>query len=249
MQSDNPTAGILVIGDEILSGRTHEGNAHHLAGVLSATGFDLREIRVIPDDHDTIVASLKAMDRALGGAWQHVFTSGGIGPTHDDVTADAVADAFGTALEINAEARAAMESRYGAMGLEMTDNRLRMARIPVGARLIVNSVSAAPGFSIGGTHVMAGVPNVFRAMVEAVIPTLTAGRPHVSESVEVRRGESDVAEDLKSVAEDYADLSLGSYPFRDESGWGTNLVVRGLDAARVAEAMTELRARLGLGPR
>lgn len=246
MLSDNPTAGILVIGDEILSGRTQEGNAHYLAGVLAATGFDLREIRVIPDDHATIVAALRAMDQTLGGAWQHVFTSGGIGPTHDDLTADAVADAFGTVLEINAEARAAMAERYGAIGLDLNENRLRMARIPVGARLIVNSVSAAPGFSIGVTHVMAGVPNVFRAMVAAVIPTLQAGRPQVSASVEVRRGESEVADELKSVADAYADLSLGSYPFRDEGGWGTNLVVRGLDGDRVAEAMAELRRRLGL---
>lgn len=246
MLSDNPTAAILVIGDEILSGRTREGNAWHLAGILSATGFDLREMRVIPDDHATIVAALRALDKTLGGAWDLVFTSGGIGPTHDDVTADAVADAFGVPLEINAEARAAMEERYAALGMDLTDNRLRMARAPVGARLIVNSVSAAPGFSIGGTHVMAGVPNVFRAMVDALIPTLTAGRPHVSKSVEVRRGESDVAEDLKSVAEANPDLALGSYPFRDDDGWGTNLVVRGLDANRVAAAMRDLKARLGL---
>lgn len=246
MLSDNPTAGILVIGDEILSGRTREGNAHYLAGVLSATGFDLREIRVIPDDHATIVAALKAMDSTLGGAWQQVFTSGGIGPTHDDITADAVADAFGTVLEINPEARAAMAERYTALGIELNDNRLRMARVPVGARLIVNSVSAAPGFSIGVTHVMAGVPNVFRAMVEAVLPTLPAGRPHVSDTLEMRRGESEVAADLSAVAEAYGDLSLGSYPFHDEGGWGTNLVVRGLDADRVAAAMAELKSRLGV---
>lgn len=246
MQSDNPTAGILVIGDEILSGRTREGNAWHLAGVLSATGFDLREIRVVPDDHAAIVGAIKAMDSSLGGAWDHVFTSGGIGPTHDDITADAVADAFGTGIEINEEARAAMAERYQRLGLDLTDNRLRMARIPIGATLIRNAVSAAPGFSIGCTHVMAGVPEVFRAMVDALIPTLTAGRPSVSETLLVRRGESDVAEELKSVAEAYADLACGSYPFRDADGWGTNLVVRGLDAARVAEGMAVLRARLGL---
>ncbi|MRX50631.1 competence/damage-inducible protein A [Paracoccus sp. S-4012] len=245
MQSDNPTAGILVIGDEILSGRTREGNAHHLAGVLAAAGFDLQEIRVVPDDHDRIVAAIRGMDRTLGGAWDHVFTSGGIGPTHDDITADAVADAFCTVLEINARAREAMAERYARIGLELNENRLRMARIPVGARLIENAVSAAPGFSIGATHVLAGVPEVFRSMVEALIPTLQGGRPQVSESLEVRRGESEVAVELEAVQGEFADLALGSYPFRDERGWGTNLVVRGLDPARVAEAMAVLKRRIG----
>jgi len=247
MQSDNPTAGILVIGDEILSGRTREGNAHYLAGVLAATGFDLREIRVVPDDHPMIVAAIRAMDSTLGGAWDHVFTSGGIGPTHDDITADAVAEAFGTVLELNERARAAMQERYARIGIELNENRLRMARVPVGARLIENRVSAAPGFSIGVTQVMAGVPEVFRSMVEAVLPTLTPGRPQVSETLEVRRGESEVAAELKSVQEDYPDLALGSYPFRDAGGFATNLVVRGLDPGRVAAAMALLKSRIGVG--
>lgn len=246
MQSDNPTAAILVIGDEILSGRTHEGNAHYLAGVLTATGIDLREIRIVADDQDAIVTAIRALDRSLGGAYDYLFTSGGIGPTHDDITADAVAMAHGTGIEVNPEARAAMEERYARIGLEMTENRLRMARIPIGARLIVNKVSAAPGFSIGNTHVLAGVPNVFRSMVEALLPTLAAGRPQVSESVEVRRGESDVAEGLKEIAEAWPDLSLGSYPFSDPQGWATNLVVRGLDPARVSDCMAALKARLDL---
>lgn len=246
MQSDNPTAAILVIGDEILSGRTREGNAHHLAQVLTATGFDLREIRVVPDDHDRIVGAIRAFDRSLGGAYDLVFTSGGIGPTHDDITADAVADAHGTTVEINDEARALLQARCDRMGTELTPNRLRMARIPVGATLIDNAVSAAPGFSIGNTHVMAGVPEVFRGMVDWLIPHLAGGRPVQSRSLEVRRGESDVAEDLSVVASDFPDLSLGSYPFTDDRGWGTNLVVRGLDAARVEAAMDALRQRLGL---
>ncbi|TBN37728.1 competence/damage-inducible protein A [Paracoccus subflavus] len=246
MQSDNPTAAILVIGDEILSGRTREGNAHHLAQVLSATGFDLREMRVVSDDHRQIVTAIRALDSSLGGAYDLLFTSGGIGPTHDDITADAVADAHGTTVEIHPDARAILQARCDRMGFELTENRLRMARIPVGARLIDNAVSAAPGFSIGNTHVMAGVPEVFRAMVAWLVPRLSAGRPVQSDTVEVRRGESDVAEDLKAVAGDYPDLSLGSYPFHDETGWGTNLVVRGLDAARVAEAMAVLKQRLSL---
>ncbi len=246
MQSDNPTAAILVIGDEILSGRTREGNAHHLAQVLTATGFDLREIRIVTDDHDRIMAAIRVLDRTLGGDDDLLFTSGGIGPTHDDITADAVAAAHGTTVEIHPDARALLQDRCDRMGMELTENRLRMARIPVGATLIDNAVSAAPGFSIGGTHVMAGVPEVFRGMVDWLIPRLPGGRPVQSLTVEVRRGESDVAEDLQAVAGDYADLSLGSYPFRDDTGWGTNLVVRGLDAERVGQAMAALRARIGL---
>lgn len=246
MQSDNPTAAILVIGDEILSGRTREGNAHHLAQVLSATGFDLCEIRVVADDPDQIVAAVRALDRSLGGAYDLLFTSGGIGPTHDDITADSVAAAHGTIAEIDAEARALLQARCDRMGTELTPNRLRMARIPVGATLIDNAVSAAPGFSIGNTHVMAGVPEVFRGMVDWLIPRLSAGRPVQSQTVEVRRGESDVAEELQAVAAEFPDVSMGSYPYHDERGWGTNLVVRGLDAARVEVAMSELKRRLAL---
>jgi molybdenum cofactor synthesis domain-containing protein len=246
MQSDNPTAAILVIGDEILSGRTREGNAHHLAQVLTATGFDLREIRVVADDHARIVAAIRALDRSLGGDYDLLFTSGGIGPTHDDITADAVAAAHGTTVDVHPRARALLQERYDRIGIELNENRLRMARIPVGAALIDNPVSAAPGFSIGNTHVMAGVPEVFRAMVDWLIPRLPGGRPVQSLSIEVRRGESEVAEDLKAVAAEFADLSLGSYPFHDPTGWGTNLVVRGLDADRVGQAMDRLRARIGL---
>ncbi|MEO1960121.1 MAG: molybdopterin-binding protein [Paracoccus sp. (in: a-proteobacteria)] len=246
MQSDNPSAAILVIGDEILSGRTREGNAHHLAQVLTATGFDLREIRIVADDQDQIVEAVRALDKSLGGAFDLLFTSGGIGPTHDDITADSVAIAHGTTAEVNEAARALLQERCERMGTELTPNRLRMARIPLGATLIDNAVSAAPGFSIGNTHVMAGVPEVFRGMVDWLIPRLAAGRPVRSETVEVRRGESDVAEELKAVAAEFPDVSMGSYPYHDERGWGTNLVVRGLDADRVAVAMAELKRRLSL---
>lgn len=246
MQSDNPTAAILVIGDEILSGRTREGNAHHLAQVLSATGFDLREIRVVTDDHDRIVAAVRALDRSLGGAYDLLFTSGGIGPTHDDITAEAVAAAHHTAIEINPEARKLLQARCDRVGVALTPNRLRMARVPVGATLIDNPISAAPGFSIGNTHVMAGVPEVFRGMVDWLLPRLPGGRPVQSQTVQVRRGESEVAEDLAAVAADFTDLSLGSYPYHDESGWGTFLVIRGLEVERVGAAMAALKHRLSL---
>lgn len=240
----NPTAAILVIGDEILSGRTREGNAHHLARVLGAAGFDLREIRVIPDEPDVIVNAIHHFDKTLGGVVDHLFTSGGIGPTHDDLTADAVAKAFGVGISINEDARAVMQARYDRLGLEMTENRLRMARIPHGATLIDNPVSAAPGFSIGATHVMAGVPEVFHAMVDQVIPRLRGGRPVISQSWEVARGESDVADILRAVAKENPKLALGSYPFRREDGYGTNLVVRGLDEAAVTAAMADLQSRV-----
>ena len=246
MQSDNPTAAILLIGDELLSGRTRDSNAHHLAGVLNGIGIDLREIRVVADDHAAIVSALRALDRTLGGAWDLVFTSGGIGPTHDDITADAVADAFGTPIEINEDARRVLVERWAARGVEMTENRLRMARIPVGATLIENAASAAPGFSIGGTHVMAGVPEVFRSMVEALVPRLNPGRPPVSHTIAVDRPESEVADGLREVARAFADLSLGSYPFSREGVYGTNLVIRGLAGQRVAAAAAALGARLGL---
>ena len=190
--------------------------------------------------------AVRALDKSLGGAFDLLFTSGGIGPTHDDITADSVAIAHGTTAEVNEAARALLQERCERMGTELTLNRLRMARIPLGATLIDNAVSAAPGFSIGNTHVMAGVPEVFRGMVDWLIPRLAAGRPVRSETVEVRRGESDVAEELKAVAAEFPDVSMGSYPYHDERGWGTNLVVRGLDADRVAVAMAELKRRLSL---
>ncbi|MFD1797731.1 competence/damage-inducible protein A [Paracoccus aurantiacus] len=244
MLSENKTAAILVIGDEILSGRTREGNAHHLAGVLSAVGIDLKEIRVVADEQPLIVEAIRALDSSLGGRYDLLFTSGGIGPTHDDVTADSVAEAFGTGIEMNEEALAVMRARWEARGVPVTGNRTRMARIPVGAKLIANSYSAAPGFHIGNTYVMAGVPEVFRAMVDAILPELPTGRPPVSESLDLHRGESEVAEELKSVAEAYPDLSLGSYPWHRDGTFGTMLVVRGLDQDRVAAAMAELKGRI-----
>ena len=246
MQSDNKTAAILVIGDEILSGRTREGNAHHLSGVLNAVGIDLKEIRVVADEQPLIVEAIRALDGSLGGRYDLLFTSGGIGPTHDDVTADAVAEAFGVGIEMNDEALAVMRARWEARGVEVSGNRLRMARIPLTAKLIPNSFSAAPGFHIGNTYVMAGVPEVFRVMVEAILPELPTGRIPVSESLDVHRGESDVADDLKAVADSYADLSLGSYPWHRDGTYGTVLVIRGLDGGRVASAMAELKQRIGM---
>ncbi|WP_415184220.1 competence/damage-inducible protein A [Phaeovulum sp.] len=234
----NPTAAALIIGDEILTGRTREGNGHFLAGVLAQTGIDLKEIRVIGDDHATIVAAV----RELAAGHDHLFTSGGIGPTHDDITADAVADAFGATISIRDDAYAILAAHYATTGMEFNAARQRMARIPAGARLIDNPVSAAPGFSLGNTYVMAGVPNIFQAMVASVLPTLTGGKPLISLSLRVMQAESSVAQAFGALAARMPDISMGSYPFVKDGAYGTNLVVRGTDAARVEAGHAQLRA-------
>ncbi|MHB1065509.1 MAG: competence/damage-inducible protein A, partial [Georgenia sp.] len=234
----NPTAAMLVIGDEILSGRTRDANAYHLAGELTRVGIDLREIRIVPDDHEIIVAALGA----LRAAHTHVFTSGGIGPTHDDITADAVAAAFGVGIEVRDDARGLIERGAAARGRPLTGDELRMARIPDGATLITNGISGAPGFSIGNVHVMAGVPPIFVAMVASVLPTLTAGTPLLSRDVRFEVGEGRIAAPLRRLAADLPDLIVGSYPFHDGEVRGTTIVVRGTDPARVEEAVTRLEA-------
>jgi molybdenum cofactor synthesis domain-containing protein len=237
----NPTAAMLVIGDEILSGRTREGNAHYLAGELTSRGIRLTEMRVVADDQPAIVAAVNA----LRGAWDHVFTSGGIGPTHDDITADAIAAAFGVAITHRADAMALLTAHYERAGLPFNEARQRMARIPDGAVLIDNPVSTAPGFSLGNVHVMAGVPNIFQAMVASVLPTLTGGEPLLSQSLRVNRGEGDIAGPFGALAADFPDLAMGSYPFTLNGAHGTNLVIRGTDAGRLDAAMLRLMALFG----
>ncbi|MBY6067339.1 competence/damage-inducible protein A [Leisingera aquaemixtae] len=236
----NPTAAMLVIGDEILSGRTRDANMHYLAGELTKHGIDLKEVRVVSDDEAAIIAAV----RALSGAYDHVFTSGGIGPTHDDITADCIAKAFEAHLGVRDDARAILQAHYDTQGLEMNEARLRMARIPDGAALIDNPVSAAPGFTIGNVHVMAGVPMIFQAMVASVMPTLTGGRPMLSQTLRVQRGEGEIAAPLRALAEAYADLSVGCYPFQKDGAFGANIVIRGTDGARIDAAMTELAKEL-----
>lgn len=234
----NPTAAILIIGDEILSGRTRDANMHYLAGELAGIGIDLKEVRMVADDHVAIVAAVKA----LRAAYSHVFTSGGIGPTHDDITADAVAAAFGLPLGLREDARAILAAHYDRAGLEFNAARQRMARIPQGALLIENPISAAPGFSLGNVHVMAGVPNIFQAMVASVLPRLTGGRPLMSQTLRIDRGEGVIAEPLGALASEFADLSFGSYPFVQNGAYGSNIVVRGSDPARIDAAMSRLAA-------
>ncbi len=232
----NPTAAMLVIGDEILSGRTRDANMHHLAGQLTAIGIVLCEVRIVSDDTAAIIAAVNA----LRAQYETVFTSGGIGPTHDDITADAIALAYGVKIAVRADARALLQAHYDRLGMEFNASRQRMARIPDGARLIDNPVSTAPGFSLQNVHVMAGVPNVFKAMLASVLPELTGGRPLISQSLRVNRGEGDIAEPFAALAAEYPDLSMGSYPFNVNGAFGSNLVIRGTDASRIDEAMKRL---------
>lgn len=234
----NPSAAMIVIGDEILSGRTRDSNMHHLAQQLSEVGIDLREVRMIGDERGTIIAAVQALARAH----DHVFTSGGIGPTHDDITADCIAAAFDREIDVRDDARQILAEFYRKTGTELNQARLRMARIPEGATLIDNPVSAAPGFRVENVHVMAGVPAVFQAMVASVLPTLTGGAPLISETLRVERGEGDIAGPLGEVAEAHPDLSIGSYPFQRDGRFGAHLVVRGQDRTEVDRAMARLKA-------
>ncbi len=238
----NPTAAMLVIGDEILSGRTRDANMHYLAGELTKHGIDLKEVRIVSDDAPAIEAAVRALSEAHG----HVFTSGGIGPTHDDITADCIARAFGVHIDVRDDARALLEAHYEKSGLEVNDARLRMARIPEGAELIDNPVSTAPGFTINNVHVMAGVPLVFQAMVASVLPSLIGGSPLLSQTLRVDRGEGDIAATLAALAKDFGDLSIGCYPFQTNGVFGANVVVRGTEGGRIDAAMTRLAKEIEL---
>ena len=237
----NPTAAMLVIGDEILSGRTRDGNTWHLAQELTRHGVTLAEARVVSDTQDAIVAAVNA----LRSAHDTVFTSGGIGPTHDDITADAMGAAFGVAVTHRDDAMALLGAHYAARGIEFNDARKRMARIPDGALLIENPVSIAPGFTLENVHVMAGVPAVFKAMVATVLPTLTGGPPLLSRSLRVMRGEGDVAGPFAALAAEFPGLSMGSYPFTQGGVFGTNLVVRGAEADDLDAALARLTDLFG----
>lgn len=233
----NPTAAMMVIGDEILSGRTRDSNMYFLAGELTRVGIDLKEVRVVGDEAAHIIATV----RALSDAYDHVFTSGGIGPTHDDITADCIAEAFGQGISIRDDARKLLTEAYSARGVEVTEARLRMARIPDDATLIDNPISTAPGFTVENVHVMAGVPKVFEAMVASVLPTLTGGTPLLSQTWRVNMPEGEIAGPLRGLVEEFPDLSFGSYPYSMNGVFGANIVVRGTDGAQVDAAMVRLQ--------
>lgn len=237
----NPSAAMIVIGDEILSGRTRDSNMHHLAAKLTEAGITLTEARVIGDDHQTIVKTVQA----LSASHDYVFTSGGIGPTHDDITADCIAAAFDAHIDVREDARAILTEYYAKVGTELNEARLRMARIPDGADLIENPVSGAPGFRLGNVHVMAGVPKVFETMVATVIPTLTGGEPLISKSMRIERGEGDIAGPLGAIANAFPALSIGSYPFQKDGRYGAHVVIRGTDISDIDAALGQLEAAFG----
>jgi len=224
--SSQPTAVIVIIGNEILSGKTQDANIQFLGRALAEAGVALREAIVIRDDHDTIVKTV----RYYSERHTYVFTTGGIGPTHDDITAEAVAAAFDKSLELN-EAAAAL------IGGERDHPRMRMAMMPPGAELIDNSVSRAPGFRLHNVFVLAGVPKIAQAMFEAVRPSLHGGNAIISANADVFLKESDIAAPLTQIVNENSDVEIGSYPFTRDDRYGANLVVRGTDFARVDTVM------------
>ncbi|MGN6097042.1 MAG: competence/damage-inducible protein A [Bosea sp. (in: a-proteobacteria)] len=229
------TAAVLVIGDEILSGRTKDKNIGYIAEYLTNIGIELREVRVVPDVTDEIVAALNA----LRARYTYVFTTGGIGPTHDDITAVSVAAAFGVPIDYDPRAVAMMRERFSAE--DLNEARMRMTRIPAGAELIANSISKAPGFNIGNVYVMAGVPSIMQAMLDVVAPTLTTGAKILSETVQAGLREGDIGGPLAAVAKAHPGVSIGSYPFWSETGPDTNIVVRSRDAQQLQAAMADVK--------
>jgi molybdenum cofactor synthesis domain-containing protein len=234
------TAALLVIGDEILSGRTKDKNIGYIADHMTAIGIRLKEVRIVADEEGEIVAAINAL-RARN---DYVFTTGGIGPTHDDITADSVAKAFGVGIDVDPRALALMKPYYEKRGLELTPARLRMARIPFGAELVENRLSIAPGFRMDNVIVMAGVPSVMQVMLDAVTPTLRTGAKMLSATIDLSRPEGEIAMLFEAHQKLYPDVPMGSYPFFRDGRPGTQLVLRSTDAARLVEAEAGLRAKL-----
>jgi molybdenum cofactor synthesis domain-containing protein len=237
---NNPTACLVVIGNEVLSGRTQDANINFLAKGLGAIGIPLREVRVIPDVAETIIATINE----VRAKFDHVFTTGGIGPTHDDITSECVAAAFGVPWEKHPEAWARMAAHYEktAEGIAaFNPARQRMATMPRGATLIDNAISIAPGFTIGNVHVMAGVPRIMQAMFATLAPTLAGGPPIVSRAVHATGiGEGLIAAGLEAIQQRYPALDLGSYPYYRAEGQGVAIVAKGPDAAACEAAIAEV---------
>jgi molybdenum cofactor synthesis domain-containing protein len=233
------TAGVLVIGDEILSGRTKDKNIGYIAEYLTTIGIDLKEVRVVADDEAAIIEALNA----LRHRWTYVFTTGGIGPTHDDITAECVAKAFGVSIGYDPRAVAIMRERFAEH--ELNEARMRMTRIPEGADLVPNKVSRAPGFWLGNVIVMAGIPTVMQAMLDAVAPKLKTGTKVLSETLRADAKEGDIGTELGDVAKAHPEVSIGSYPFFDDQrGPNTNVVIRARDPDKLAQAKLAVEAML-----
>jgi molybdenum cofactor synthesis domain-containing protein len=230
------SAAVLVIGDEILSGRTQDTNLAYIATWLGQLGIPVVEARVVSDDEQEIGAALNA----LRAKYSYVFTTGGIGPTHDDITADSVAKAFGLPISEHPEAVALLEKHYAAGDFNAA--RRRMTRTPVGATLIDNPISKAPGFQIGNVFVMAGIPRIMQAMLESLRPRLTGGPPLTSRTISVYMGEGKIAAGLGAIQKKQPRVSIGSYPFYRNEKFGTSLVVRGTDPGLIGQVVEDIRA-------
>lgn len=235
-----PTAGVLLIGDEILSGRTKDKNLGYIADFLTARGIDLKEARVVCDEEAEIVAALNAMRQR----YTYVFTTGGIGPTHDDITADAVAKAFDVPIEHEPRATALLEDYYREVGRAATPARMRMARMPVGAEHIDNPISRAPGFHIGNVFVMAGIPKIMQAMLEEAGKQLAGGVQMASRTLVAQVPEGDLGGPLSDIQARHDSVGIGSYPFETGSGYGSNIVLRSRDEAQLEAAEQEVREML-----
>ena len=238
MTSAIPTAAVLLIGDEILSGRTKDKNLGFLADYMTALGIDLKEARVVADIEDEIVAAVNA----LRHRYTYVFTTGGIGPTHDDITADAIAKAFGVPIDHDPQAVDILLTYFQEIGREPNEARMRMARIPKGATLIDNPVSKAPGFQMGNVFVMAGVPKIMNAMMDDVAKRLTRGTPMMARQIEFRGGEGDAAKPLGEIQKQFPGVVIASYPFQAADGFATNLVLRSRDLSALERAFDAVRA-------
>ncbi len=234
------TAAMIAIGDELLSGRTKDKNIAHLADMLTASGIDLMEVRIVGDDEDAIVRAINE----LRPRYDYVFTSGGIGPTHDDITANAVSKAFELPCEHDKKAMEMMGAVYKERGMEFTEARMRMARMPRGAVHIRNPVSTAPGFTIENVHVMAGVPSIFQAMLDTLLPTLETGVALQSTAIDCPYGEGTIGEDLATIQENHRETVIGSYPRFDGETYSTQIVIRGREADAIEAAAVDVRAML-----
>ena len=234
------TAALAVIGDEILSGRTQDKNVAQVATWLNDQGIRLAEVRIVPDDIGRIGATINE----LRATYDYVFTTGGIGPTHDDITVDAIAAAFAVPVVVHPAARKILEDYYRDRPGGLTDARLRMARVPEGAELIPNPTSGAPGVKIENLYILAGVPHIAASMLEALTGTLEGGRPVVSVTVGARAPESDVADLLRETEAAHPGVAIGSYPFFKDGRYGANFVIRSEDGDLARSTSEDLAERL-----
>ncbi len=234
------TAAMLAIGDELLSGRTRDKNIGHLASALTLQGIDLKEVRIVSDEQGDIISAVNA----LRSRYDYVFTSGGIGPTHDDITADAIAAAFGVSIDHDTRAMKLLGDYYASREIEFTSARKRMARIPNQAELITNPVSIAPGFIVENVHVMAGVPSVFNAMLEDILPKLKGGSQMLSDYIECAHGEGTIGEALGEIQKNNPETSIGSYPKFDGKMYSTQIVARSRDQNSITKALREIQIML-----